>query len=67
MRKRDIESDIIYREIVSLAEKNNGVIDEMEVIRILSEDKLISVTPGVVRTRIKYYQENVSNGEKNSS
>ena len=63
MKAHEFKSDIIYREIVSMANANNGVIDKDSVIAKLSE-KDIHVTPAVIESRIKYYlEESGSNKE----
>ena len=65
MKAHEFKSDIIYREIVSMANENNGVIDRDAVISKLSE-KAIHVTPAVIESRIKYYlEESGSNKESN--
>lgn len=56
MKAHEFKSDIIYREIVSMANANNGVIDAEEVIEKLAK-RDIHVTPAVIESRIKYYIE----------
>ena len=65
MKAHEFKSDIIYREIVDIAGKNNGVIDADQIISKLSE-RDIHVTPGVIESRIKYYLENAPKNDSNS-
>jgi hypothetical protein len=64
MRPHDFRTDIIYREIVAIAEKNNGVIDAEQILNKLSEMD-IEVTSGVVESRIKHYLANASKTDSN--
>lgn len=64
MKHHEFKHDIIYKEIVSIAEQNDGVIDEEMIIRNL-EERAIHVTPGVIQSRISYYLENAPKTNNN--
>lgn len=65
MKSHEFRTDMIYQEIVKIAESNNGVIDEEMAIKMI-EERGIHVTVGVVRSRINYYLENAPKTDINS-
>ena len=65
MRSHEFRTDMIYQEIVKIAESNNGVIDEEMAIKMI-EERGIHVTAGVVRSRINYYLEHAPKTDINS-
>lgn len=65
MKSHEFKSDIIYREIHDIVQKNRGVIDadidaDQIIYRIIANlsERDIYVTSSVIKSRIKYYLEN---------